>query len=105
MDDSTDSAKDLFITQSSFWLDTNTQDAEAAASFFLDDDYDPTKPEVVKYLDFSKEKDTTYTVMTESQSQDFHKKCVADTVSLQHDVPSDNKVFDFIFVSCISILS
>lgn len=69
MDDSTDSCQDLFITQSTFRLDTNTQEAEEAANFFLDSDYDPAAPEVVRYLDFSNETDGGYTIMTESQSQ------------------------------------
>lgn len=73
MDDSGDSAKDLFITQSSFRVEANTQDAEEAANFFGAFDYDPAAPETVQYFDFSNDTDKTYTVRTESQSQEAHK--------------------------------
>lgn len=107
MDDSGDSAKDLFITQSSFKLDTNTQDAEDAANFFLDDNYDPGAPEVVRYLDFSNEPDKTYTIMTESQSQEYHKKedetsevkpPAVISLETQVDDGSDKKVRKFVFI-------
>lgn len=111
MDDSADSAKDLFITQSTFRLDTNTQEAGDAANFFLDENYDPAAPELVRYLDFSNEPDTTYSIMTESQSQEYHKKQeeLCDVmphaaVSLQSEVPQafDNKVCEVLFMaSCL----
>lgn len=74
MDDSTDSAKDLFITQSSFRVDANTQEAEEAVNFFQGFDYDPAAPERVEYFDFSNDDTTGYTVRTESQSQEAKKK-------------------------------
>lgn len=63
MDDLYDFAKDLFITQSSFRLDSNTQEAGDAANFFLDDNYDPAAPEVVRYLYFGDSNNGTYTVV------------------------------------------
>lgn len=74
MDDSADLAKDLFITQSSFHSNTNAEEGQDSGNFFLDDNYDPAAPEVVHYLDLSDANDWTYTVMTESQSQEMKKR-------------------------------
>lgn len=106
MDDSADSAKDLFITQSNFRLDTNTQDAEEAANFFLDDNYDPAAPEVIRYLDFSNDTDGTYTIMTESQSQQMHKEKDSLTIDdaapfISSDKEKENKVCEhFELIHC-----
>lgn len=104
MDDSTDSDKDLFITQSTFRTDANTQDAEEAANFFLDDFYDPSEPEVVKYLDFSNDESKGYTIMTESQSQEVRKrKAQTETVSLEGSEENSDKVYiRFSVTYCIS---
>lgn len=106
MDDSGDSAKDLFIAQSNFRVDT--QEAEEAANFFQGLNYDPAAPERVEYFDFLNDDTTGYTVCTESQSQ-AAKTAKAEgttnpTVSLQND-DNDNKVylstFSFLIYFCL----
>lgn len=97
MDDSLNSGDDLFITQSPFRCDADTQEAEEAANFFLDDGYDPTKPEVVKYLDFSNQDNAGHTIMTESQLQEAKTNNASDTVSLEDDGCTESKVCGVLF--------
>lgn len=87
MDSPNDSGDDLFITQSTFRVDTvDTQVANEAANFFLDSDDDilctsfenlkppsvpdTALPEVVEYVDFSNDTDKGYTLLSTQEYQE-----------------------------------
>lgn len=102
MEDLDDSADDLFITQSTFRVDSvSTQHAEDAANFFLDsdDDFlnksfhvvkDVDGPKVVQYWDFSNTSDKGYTLMSDELFEEKKKQAAfqplfPDLFDFMHD--------------------
>lgn len=83
MEELNDSGEDLFITQSTFRIESvNTQCAHEVANFLLDSDDDvlsmsfekpkgTSTPEVVEYVDFTNQPDKTYTLLP---TQEYEEK-------------------------------